>query len=216
MHECELITSPVQYYYGCAIPSSLSIFVTPIDFLSPLFTPDASFDITVTQSNVQQLTTTPISASISTDYPSSNFYYFQVTTIASLEIFVNVESGPSVDVSIMTDECEESTGALVDTFTCYLGYCVVPISQRQGILNNITSHTFCVRIDGVSPSKYSISLHAGEEQTCVTPTEGELAFCSIVEWPVWTYETSDGNVMDSQDDTAERRFNILYEAFCPP
>jgi hypothetical protein len=212
---CGIISTPVQYFFGCSARSNYTFTVTPT--VSTATPPSTTYDISAVSSPITALTS-PTTQTFQQDYETLSLYSFSVDSEVSLEVLIEVTVGPSVDVQLFSSTCDDNgNNVLIEEFTCYFGACVLPVSQRQGVVANssTTAVTYFVSVSGFSPAQYTISVSQGESQTCAVPNEDDLQFCTIVSWSTWSYE-SDSNIIQDQDDTAQRRFDFLYLQFCPP
>ena len=212
---CDVVSSPVQYFFGCSAQPKFTFTVEPT--VTTLTPPSTQYNITATTANIQPLSSTPLVGVFTQgDYEALLVFQVTVTSEESFEIVVDVTTGPSVEVQLWSAECVNGANQLIETFTCYFGTCVLPVSQRQGAVANATdADIYYVTVSGYSPAAFGISVSQGESETCAIPNEDDLQFCTIVDWSTWSYE-SETNIIVAQDETAQRRFDYLYLKFCPP
>ena len=199
------------YWWGCVAEDSVRFQVTISTPSNLSVLPGGSYSVTANSLSSVQLGASAISAEIDAFYQVERFYTFVADTSNSFVIDIELTQGPSIEVAVYGTNCTEGQNTLVTALTCYYGPCPIPIDWSTTGFTNDTQ--YYVVISGSAPAKYSISLLAGEAETCVEATNTTL--CTMVDWNVWNYGTGEAG-FEQQNTASIVLYNDLVARFCPP
>jgi len=199
------------YWWDCDDVSSISFQITFSTPKNLTVLPGMSYSVTANTLTSAVLSNTAISAQFDESHSTEHFYTFTTDTSNSFVIDIEVLQGPAVFFSIYGGNCTEGENTYITGLVCLFGPCDIPIDwSTTGFQNNTK---YYVVVDGSAPSKYSISLLAGEDQTCVPATNTSL--CTMVDWNVWNYGTGEQG-FEQQNAASIVFYNDLLNRFCPP
>jgi len=199
------------YWWGCDKVASLTFRLTiaaPAD-LSVL--PGANYTVTANSLSSSKLTDTDVTFQFTKDQATQQFYTFTADTSNSFVINIALSQGPAIFVYVYNGNCTGTENELITSLVCLYGPCSIPIDWSTAGFENGTQ--YYVVTEGIAPAQYSISLAAGEDQTCVEATGTTL--CTMVEWNVWDYGTGEAG-FEQQNAASIVLYNDLVARFCPP
>jgi len=200
--DCSLeISQPLYYNFGCDVPAGDYLLWVMSDNPSA---PGVTYTIQpslYTSTQIKENTAVTYTFTAADDIA---FFNLIASDAKSVVFDVNVLVGPSVTVEIFNGNCSSNLAKVTD-YTCFFGHCQIPFSWSSDIVN---STLFSVVVTGSAPSSFNISYTVGSSN-CAKPTG--LNVCSAVNYNVWNF-----NNAAWRDSAAGKRYEQLYQAFCPP